>query len=309
MPKCPLLEDGMDSLSRQQKSLYIFLGVIFTVHALVMVVKLRDQFSQAEWTPQKSIKLKLVQEAIKEMATSQNRQIVQSEDSESTSKKDKSFLSDKTRSFERETVSKNIDSFKRAAMGDSAVTQQARTKESETKAKPNLKDLKLSDVGIQAGDPLPKKVARTPASQSVKGMKNGDPLSQGLSATNDYVEEVRLGDFTHLNTVEYKFYGFYHRIRQKLEQFWGKSIQEKAEQIFRSGRRLPASENLITSLQVTLNESGEIVRVKILGASGVKELDDAAIESFNQAGPFPNPPKDLLVNGKVTIDWGFVVKS
>ncbi len=299
----------MDSLSRQQKSLYVLLGAIFIVHALMMVVKLRDHFAQAEWTTPKSIKLKLVQEAIKEIATARNRQIVQSEDSEDTTKKEKAFQSDKTRSFERESVSKNIDSFKRSAMGDSDVTQQSITRETQTKPKRNLKDLKLSDVGIQAGDPLPEKVARTPAGQSLKGMKNGDPLAQGLSATNDYVEEVRLGDFTHLNTVEYKFYGFYHRIRQKLEQFWGKSIQEKATQIFRSGRRLPASENLITSLQVTLNENGEIVTVKILGASGVKELDDAAIESFNQAGPFPNPPEDLLVNGKVTIDWGFVVKS
>jgi protein TonB len=130
-----------------------------------------------------------------------------------------------------------------------------------------------------------------------------------MSATNDYVEEVALGDFTHMNTVEFKFYGFYHRIRQKLEQFWGKSIQEKAEAMFRAGRRMPASQNLITSLQVKLNAKGEIVGVKILGASGVKELDDAAIESFNQAGPFPNPPKDLLINDVATIEWGFVVNS
>lgn len=104
----------------------------------------------------------------------------------------------------------------------------------------------------------PFKQPRAPAEETIRGMKNADPLSQGLSATNDYVEEVALGDFTHLNTVEYKFYGFYHRIRQKLEQFWGRSILEKAANIFRAGRRLPASENLITSLQVTLNESGEI---------------------------------------------------
>jgi len=42
----------------------------------------------------------------------------------------------------------------------------------------------------------------------------------------------------------------------------------------------------------------------------VKELDDAAIESFNKAGPFPNPPKDLISNsGTAIIKWGFVVKS
>ena len=300
----------MDSLSSQKRNFYILLGVIMFIHAALMVTKIRDEYSKTSFTPAvQSIKLKLVAEAMKELAMSDRKQIVQSEDSDSAEKKDKAFLSDKTRSFDRQTVAKSIDSFKRAALGDATLTQKAQKKEAEAKKKDTYKDLKLSDFGVAAGDPLPKKVARNPASESVKGMKNGDPLSQGLSATNDYVEEVTLGDFTHLNTVEYKFYGFFHRIRQKLEQFWGKSIQEKATAIFRSGRRLPASENLITSLQVTLNANGEIIGVKILGASGVKELDDAAIESFNQAGPFPNPPQELLVNGKATIDWGFVVKS
>jgi protein TonB len=303
------MEARMDSISRGQRTFYIFFGAILFVHAALMVSKIRDQFPTASLSPTvKSIKVKLVQEALKEMALSQRKQIVQSEDSEAKEKKKDSFLSDKDRSFDRQTVAKNVDIFKKAALGDARVTQKAQTKSSEAK-KVDFKNIKLSDLGMAAGEQgLPKRL-RAPASESVQGMKNGDPLAQGLSATNDYVEEVTLGDFTHLNTVEYKFYGFYHRIRQKLEQFWGKSIQEKAEAIFRSGRRLPASENLITSLQVTLDAKGEIVNVKILGASGVKELDDAAIESFNEAGPFPNPPKELLVNGKATIDWGFVVKS
>lgn len=300
----------MDSLSRSNRNFYLILGAILFVHMALMATKIRDQFTSSSFTPTiKSIKVKLVQEALKEMALSQKRQIVQSEDTDSKEKKKDAFLSDKDRSFDRQTVAKNIDTFKRAAQGDSSVTNKAQTKEVVAKKKADLKNLKLSDFGIVSGDPIPNKVARSPASESTKGMKTGDPLAQGLSATNDYVEEVALGDFTHLNTVEYKFYGFYHRIRQKLEQFWGKGIKEKAEAIFRSGRRLPASENLITSLQVSMNEKGEIISVKILGASGVKELDDAAIESFNQAGPFPNPPKELLVNGKATIDWGFVVKS
>jgi protein TonB len=301
----------MDSLSsRGQKTFYIVLGVIFMAHMALMLMNMKPDFLTKSHIPAiKTIKLKLVQEAMKELAQSQKRQIVQSEDSTSNEKKKDAFLSDKDRNFERESVSKNIEQFNRAAQGNADMTQKSQPQVSKAKKKSHIKDLKLSDFGIAAGDPFPKEEAHPLRSQSIKGMNNGDPLAQGLSATNDYVEEVTLGDFTHLNTVEYKFYGFYHRIRQKLEQFWGKSIQEKAENIFRSGRRLPASENLITNLQVTLNSRGEIVGVKILGASGVKELDDAAIESFNQAGPFPNPPKELLVNGKATIDWGFVVKS
>ena len=300
----------MDSLSREgQRIFYFFIVAVLLLHAALMATKIREHFSPVVFKPEvKSIKLKLIQDHLKEVATATKRQIVQSEDSASTEKKKDAFLSDKTRSFDRETVSKNIDSFNRAAQGNSSITQKSQTQEKSSK-KAEIKNLKLSDIGMAHGDHFPEKVSRTPASQQVKGMKNGDPLSQGLSATNDYVEEVTLGDFTQLNTVEYKHYGFFHRIRQKLEQFWGRSIQEKAEAIFRSGRRLPASENLITNLQVTLNERGEIVAVKIVGASGVKELDDAAIESFNQAGPFPNPPTELLVNGKATIDWGFVIKS
>lgn len=303
----------MDSIARQQRIFYFILGAIVFAHCALMVTKIRDEQAKpfAALPTVKTIKVSLVQNALKDMAMSHRKQIVQSEDSDSAEKKKDAFLSDKTRSFDRQTVSQNTDVFNKAGAGNATVTQKAQPKvEAAAKAKPNFKDIKLSDIGMVAAQENPfQPQPRNPAQETIKGMKNADPLAQGLSATNDYVEEMALGDFTHINTVEFKFYGFYHRIRQKLEQFWGKSIQEKAANIFRAGRRLPASENLITSLQVTLNAQGEIVAVKILGASGVKELDDAAIESFNQAGPFPNPPKELLVNGTATIDWGFVVKS
>jgi TonB family protein len=299
----------MHTLSRrQQKSFYFILGVTFSLHFAFLLVQIRDELKVSQWVRPDAIKVKLIQEAAKEMALNQKRQIVQSEESEIKEKRDNAFLSDKDRSFERETISKNVDTFKKAGKGSSSTSQVEQKSESAKKKSQPLKDLKLADIGLSTGDPLPKKMARSPASASVKGQENGDPRDQGLSATNDYVQEMKLGDFTHLNTVEYKHYGFFHRIRQKLEQFWGNSIQEKSRALFRAGRSI-ASQDYVTSLQVTLNTSGEIIAVKIMGASGVKELDDAAVESFNKAGPFPNPPKDLLVNGKATIEWGFVVKS
>jgi len=290
------------------RNFYILLLGMFLVHAIFMTVTLRDKFVAQDLTIiPKPIKVKLIAEAVKAMELSQKKQIVQSEDSETSEKRDKAFLSDKDRSFDREVVSRKIDTFNKAAKGNAQQDQIAEKVQGDKKK--SLKDMKLSDIGMGTFESASKEIAHVPANKSKKGTENGDELSQGFSATNDYVQEVALGDFTHLNTVEYKFYGFYHRIRQKLEQFWGNSIQEKSHQLFRSGRRMPASQDLITSLQVTLNEKGEIVAVKILGASGVRELDDAAVESFNQAGPFPNPPKELLINGKATIEWGFVVKT
>lgn len=300
----------MYSFSRSNRHFYYFLLGVAFCHALFMAVKFREEFGKISMGTPEAIKVRLIQEVLHE-SISHKKQIVQSEDSALHEKPEtEAFLSDKDRTFERQTVAKQIASFNKAAKGNAAVTEQAvQAKASPRKKAPALKDLKLSDFGMTSGDPLPKEVVRAPASVSKKGMENGDPTASGLSATNDYVQEIAMGDFTQLNTVEYKFYGFFHRIRQKLEQFWGKSIHEKSVALFKSGRRMPANQDLVTSLQVTLNEKGEIIGVKILGASGVKELDDAAVESFNEAGPFPNPPKDLLVNGKAVIEWGFVVKS
>jgi TonB family protein len=296
----------MLSFPQQTRSLFILIGCVLFAHALMMIWKLQVPevlVGQAE----SSLKVKLIQEVALKAHPKIKRQIVQSEDSQLQEKASKdSFLSDKDRRFERETIAKTISQFKEAALGKSAVTQKKMAQKTAHKKKAQ-QDIKLSDVGFEASELAPFSAARSPA--SISGLENGRPMNEGLSATNDYVDEVALGDFTRLNTVEYKHYGFFHRIRQKLEQFWGSSIKEKANHLFKAGRRLPANENLITSLQITLNQKGEIIGVKILGTSGVKELDDAAIESFNLAGPFPNPPQDLLKDGQAVIEWGFVVKG
>jgi len=224
-----------------------------------------------------------------------NKQIVQSEDGGRNEPTKGAFLSDKTRAFDRQTRARNVDIFKQARRGETAG------------GKRSPKQLKFSDLGAQ--------VAQDPFKQAAKdysNAKNGDGkrnIAGQVSSTNDYIEDIPLGDVTNLNTIEYKYYGFYHRIRQKLEQFWGRSIQEKAQQLAKRGRAPASEDDLITALQITLDHQGEIIAIRVMGSSGIKELDDAAIESFNDAGPFPNPPKDLIVDGKVTLEWGFVIKS
>ena len=143
----------------------------------------------------------------------------------------------------------------------------------------------------------------------VKGSKNGARNKKGIASNNDYLEEVPLGDMTRLNTQEFKYYGFYFRIKQQLEQYWGSSIREKITKVYKRDGRFPASDKFLTSVKVVLDKSGQIVDVVIKGSSGVSELDDAAVESFNRAGPFPNPPKGMMVNGKASIEWGFAVTN
>lgn len=248
-------------------------------------------------------------------ATKAKQQIVQTDQTGKQEKPDDSaFLGEKDMSFDRQTIARKVDVFNRAGKGsnttaDNRANQAAKQiqKAQDKLMKKALKDLKLSDLGMAAASmPLPEK---QPASAGQKGIRNGDANSRGVSSTNDYVEHVGLGDFTQLNTVEYKYYGFFHRIRQKLEQFWGQSLKEKADALYKSGRRIPASDMYTTALMITLDSEGQIVKVQVKSSSGVRELDEAATESFNKAGPFPNPPRDMLVNGRTTIEWGFVVQS
>lgn len=262
-----------------------FFLLIFVLHLGALFIEFVSEFSSPEDRRTTELKVRV----LNDLRTRQ--QIVESEDpAEFTKPKDLPRLSDKDRSFDRETRARVVDRFQKSARGEGG-----------------KKDLSLGALGgeLAHDDPFER------AAREYGGLKSGTKAPHSgrtVSSTNDHLEDIPLGELTHLNTVEYQFYGYYHRIKQKLEGFWGRSIQEKAETMAKEGRSL-ASDQHITALRIVMNDLGEIVEVVILGSSGVRELDDAAIESFNAAGPFPNPPKGLIVDGRVTIEWGFVVNS
>lgn len=262
------------------------------------------------------------------------KQIVTSEESEIKKRAKKAkFLGKTTQTFIRETSARNVGSFKKAGQGarhGAKGLTVSRAKIPEKIVKPSkLKapKQKIASKKFHKKSRFKKKVSfsdlaatkirhrrvskRRPvvASLAALGLRNGALGASGLSANNDFVEDIPLGDMTRLNTVEDKYYGFYYRIKQRLEQYWGDSIQKKAAKLWKSGRRMPASQNRITSLEVTIDHTGKVVAINIKGSSGIRELDEAAIESFNHAGPFPNPPKGMVKNGQARIQWGFVVKG
>lgn len=277
----------MDRRWSQEKSFFLLLlCFIILLHVFFLISKIRIVY------PKKiqDIKRPIVVNLKKDQDIT--RQIVHSEDSESNKIEDNAFLSDKNRSFNRQTKARVVDSFQKASFPSGGTGQ---------KKKP----LGLSDLGAGVNsDPL------HTAAKEYSRSKSGDQQINNpkMSSTSDYIEKIPEGDLTNLNTVEYKYFGFYHRIRQKLEQFWGRSLKEKNQQLTEQGRRLPESDELISELRVILDQKGNIISIKLSNTCGIKELDDAAIESFHDAAPFLNPPQGLVVDGKITLDWGFVVR-
>jgi protein TonB len=89
--------------------------------------------------------------------------------------------------------------------------------------------------------------------------------------------------------------------------YWGPNLRQKVEQMSVAGKKLTPSEK-ITGVNVLLNKQGRIVKVDVINRSGVKEVDEAAVEAFNRAGPFPNPPVGLVEqDGLIRVRWDFVL--
>ena len=92
-----------------------FILASLALHGAVMVVKFRSPGPTLTHKKQQSdaIKVTFLPEGTPKTASLTKKQIVQSEDSKSLLKpKDQSFLSDKNRQFDRESMAKNVDIFK-----------------------------------------------------------------------------------------------------------------------------------------------------------------------------------------------------
>jgi len=154
--------------------------------------------------------------------------------------------------------------------------------------------VKLSDLGV----------AVLPAERSKRSIQLGD------AAVREFVSGMKEGEETALSTKEFVFYGYFERIRARLDRAWEPILREHLMRHYRQGRRLASERDHSTLVVVTLDAMGKIVRVEVTGESGIETLDSAAIEAFNHAGPFPNPPKGLVdSSGSVQIKWEFILKT
>lgn len=137
-----------------------------------------------------------------------------------------------------------------------------------------------------------------------------DAAQSEASRTNDYLKDTPPSLETVLNTREFVYYTYYQRIRTQIRQYWEPSIREKVKKIFAQGRTLASEHDHITRVVIILDKNGGLLRVQIIGESGLRDLDDAAVEAFRAAEPFPNPPKGIVeADGTIKINWDFVLEA
>lgn len=241
----------------------------------------------------------------KEKRKNDRRKIVQTSPAEKTDlPKPDSFLSWQNQIVDRETVSKG----RNISIGHD-LEKSSDKHETSQHSSPQLQAQKsvvkdLSQLGVHLF------AQKTNPDQTSEQAKDEPQWTTPGSTSNDYVQGIREGDRTALNTREYAFYNYFQRIRERLDHAWVPILKRKVAKYLRSGRRLASDMDLATRMIVTLSDSGDIIRVQVTSESGVQDLDDAAVRAFNEAGPFPNPPKGIVdINREIKIPWNFVLKT
>ncbi len=153
---------------------------------------------------------------------------------------------------------------------------------------------------------LVSKTGRLFSGQKTNRKPSSAPGGEGASATDDYLPDIAVGVNTLLNTKEYKFYGFFERIRERLTNVWQAKLREEFDRVSQHGMALAGDH--ITKVQVKLDPKGALKSLSIVGASGISGFDQAATEAFRSAAPFPNPPTQMIESDEsVSIRWDFVV--
>lgn len=221
------------------------------------------------------------------------QQIVQTAPGQETKQAaEDAFLGAKTQVVDRQTVSRD----RSTQMAQAARAQAAPAEQAESNKVPTL--AKLGVAMLPAQNQIQKRAAKE------------ESWADAAKVPQDYVRGLQESDRTALNTKEFIYYGYFQRIRERLDRAWVPLLRKRVANIYKAGRHLASDAEHTTRVVVVLNVKGEITRVIVQNESGTRDLDQAAIEAFNQAGPFPNPPKGIANSqGLIEIPWEFVLRT
>jgi protein TonB len=219
------------------------------------------------------------------------------------------FLSEKNQTAEKQTRAKLVDDFRQkkgtgAKSGNNEVTPKT--------GDDSGAESKQDKIAIGEIPPEDQKktggVKRDWKSLSLKDLGIGGDGSP-TAATDDRLEGIELGDQTVLSTREFKYYSYYNRIKELLRQYWKPNIERQLAMLWAKGKQLSDAE-LVTKLLILLDEKGNLTKISKLSGSGIIELDQAAVEAFRRAAPFPNPPHGLVdADGFVRVRWDFILQT
>jgi TonB family protein len=133
-----------------------------------------------------------------------------------------------------------------------------------------------------------------------KGRLSGSP-------SMDYIKGVREGDGTFLNTKEFKYATFIHRVSDAVYPYWDSYLHTEYRRRDPT-RRIYGLKDRATVVHLEIGLSGQVSGVQVQQSSGVSFLDDVIVRAIEVAQPFPNPPHAMAdEDGVIRLSYRFVV--
>jgi hypothetical protein len=128
----------------------------------------------------------------------------------------------------------------------------------------------------------------------------------GVSTSGELLpSDVKIGDFTALNTDRFTYYTFYARVEEQIRHRWVRFVKAA---LYGGGDVPIGRSDFMTNLEIVLNRRGEFVRAIIHQESGSKDLDSAPVLAFREARMIPNPPREMLKpDGTIRLLYSFHV--
>ncbi len=125
-----------------------------------------------------------------------------------------------------------------------------------------------------------------------------------FSALENFINEVKPGNQTELNTRAAPFAQFIARMHRQIHEKWAFGFLTQMDTSFRDS---PMNDlKLVAKLEIVLDGEGNVDKIAMVRTSGITGFDGAAISAVLDAAPFPTPPAAILSgNGKVYIHWKF----
>jgi hypothetical protein len=104
---------------------------------------------------------------------------------------------------------------------------------------------------------------------------------------NDLLDE-KYGAVVALNTREMIGAEYVNRIRRQVNFYWKQNLDNLSPSV-RLGKP-----RYRTDVSVVLNADGMLESIEIVRDSGQPPIDDCVVTAFRIAGPYPNPPAQLI---------------
>ena len=136
-----------------------------------------------------------------------------------------------------------------------------------------------------------------------------DPLEKYMPsmapyASDDYISDVdKEGETNALNTVPFRYMGFFERVKNRVRPYWDPN---SAYRLHDPTGEMYGHKDRLTIVNVVLDSRGYVLDTTYKDRCGLKFLDEEARDALLSAGPFLNPPEDLVgQDGKIRFEFGF----